>query len=122
MNKATKSKPRKTKLRVRDEIPVLSYLAFQFLKYGAPDKARALYALLASLQPQKKLYRVSLGYACFKCGKAEEALAHLENAFKGQSGYTGWQALLMSRVLRANGMVAESKELITGFMQEKAAT
>ena len=120
MNKPTKTKAGKAKVRVPEEIPVLSYLAFQFLKYGAPEKARALYALLASLQPQKKQYRVSLGYACFKCGRAEEALAHLENAFKGQSAYAGWQAMLLSRVLRANGMVAESKELINGFMREKA--
>ena len=116
-----KPKARKKKVRNPDEIPVLAYLAFQLLKYGQPEKARRLFALLVALRPVKKEYRISLGYACFKSGRAEEALAHLETAFKGPiSSYAGWQALLLSRVLRANGMVAESKNLINRFLQQKA--
>lgn len=99
---------------------MLAYLAARFLRYGSLAEARALYALLVSLKPRNRNYRIALGYACFKSGQAEEALAHLEAAYKGRTGLTGWETLLLGRVLRANGMMEESRDLIRGYLaQEK---
>lgn len=99
------------------EIPMLAYLAASYLRYGALSQARALYALLVSLKPRKRTYRIALGYACFKSGHAEEALAHLEAAFKGRTDLTGWEALLMGRTLLANGMIEESRNWIRRYMR-----
>jgi tetratricopeptide (TPR) repeat protein len=95
-----------------DPIPVLAYLAARYLRYGPLDRARSLYGLLISLKPRQRNFRIALGYACFKSGRAEEALAHLEAAYKGRTGLTGWEILLLGRTLRANGMMDESRELI----------
>jgi tetratricopeptide (TPR) repeat protein len=95
-----------------DPIPVLAYLAARYLRYGPMDQARALYGLLISLKPRQRDYRIALGYACLKAGRAEESLAHLEAVFKGRSGLSGWETLLWARALRANGMMEESRDLI----------
>jgi predicted Zn-dependent protease len=97
-------------------IPMLAYLAANYLRYGSLAEARALYALLVSLKPRKRSYRIALGYACFKSGHSEEALAHLEAAFKDRAGLTGWETLLLGRVLRANGMMEESRDLIGRYL------
>jgi tetratricopeptide (TPR) repeat protein len=98
---------------------MLDYLAARYLRYGFLAKARALYALLVSLRPRKRNYRIALGYACFKSGQAEEALAHLETAFKGRTDLTGWEILLLGRVLRANGMMQEARDLIAGYLEQE---
>jgi predicted Zn-dependent protease len=102
-----------------DPIPVLAYLAARYLRYGPLDRARSLYGLLVSLKPRQRNYRVALGYACFKSGRAEEALAHLEAAYKGRSDLSGWEALLLGRALLANGMAAESRALIERHLKRK---
>ena len=114
--------PRKRKrspLQGPDEIPVLAYLASRYLRYGALDKSRSLYSLLVSLKPRQKNYRAALGYACFKSGRAEEALAHLESAFKGRSDLSGWETMLLGRTLLANGMIEESRALLGRFLAKK---
>ena len=112
-------RPRRKKIQGPDEIPVLAYLASRYLRYGSLDKARALYSLLASLKPRQRNYRAALGYACFKSGRAEEALAHLESAFKGRQDLSGWETLLLGRTLRANGMLEESQVLVRRFLATK---
>ena len=102
-----------------DPIPVLAYLAARYLRYGPLDRARTLYGLLISLKPRHRNYRIALGYACFKSGRAEEALAHLEAACKGRSGLSGWEILLLGRTLRANGMIEESRDLVGRHMKRK---
>src|SRR5262245_17568088 len=102
MNAVKETKPRRKKRTGPAEASVLAYLASTFLKYGSPEKARALYTLLASLQPKDRRYRLALGYASLKCGRAEEALAHLEAAFRGRGpSMEAWEALLLERTLRA---------------------
>jgi tetratricopeptide (TPR) repeat protein len=113
MNAVKESKPRRKKKTGPAESSVLAYLAATFLKYGSPEKARALYALLAQLQPKERRFRLALGYASLRCGRAEEALAHLEAAFRGRGPtMEAWEALLLERTLRANGMVEESRNLM----------
>ncbi len=119
MKTVKEPRPRRKKSQGPDEIPVLAYLASRYLRYGALDKARALFSLLASLKPRARNYRAALGYACFKSGRAEEALAHLESAFRGRKDLNGWETLLLGRTLRANGMVEESKELVHWFLNKK---
>jgi tetratricopeptide (TPR) repeat protein len=98
---------------------VLAYLAASYLRYGPVDQARTLYGLLISLKPRQRNYRIALGYACFKSGRAEEALAHLESVFKSRSRLSGWEILLLGRTLRANGMMEESRELIERHMKAR---
>lgn len=108
-----------SKQRGPDEIPVLAWLAARHLKYGAWENARVLYTLLVSLRPRRRAWRTALGYACFKTGRAEEALAHLEAAFKGRRDLNGWETLLFGRTLRANGMMDESQALLAAFLAAK---
>jgi tetratricopeptide (TPR) repeat protein len=102
-----------------DPIPVLAYLAARYLRYGPLDRARALYGLLISLKPRQRNYRIALGYACYKSGRAEEALAHLEAAYKGRGDLSGWETLLLGRALLANGMIEESRNLIERHLNGK---
>lgn len=117
MNTMKERPARRARSQGPAEIPVLAYLAASYLRYGSFTQARTLYALLVSLKPRKRTYRIALGYACFKAGQAEEALAHLEAAFKGRTDLTGWEVLLMGRILVANGMIDESRELIRRHLQ-----
>lgn len=110
--KATRVRRARAQAQGPDPIPVLAYLAARYLRYGPLDRARSLYGLLISLKPRQRNYRVALGYACFKSGRAEEALAHLESASKNRSKLSGWEILLLGRTLRANGMPEESRKLI----------
>jgi predicted Zn-dependent protease len=119
MKAMNERKPRPARNQGQTAIPMLAYLAASYLRYGSLAQARTLYALLVSLKPRKRTYRIALGYACFKAGHSEEALAHLETAFKGRSGLTGWETLLLGRVLRANGMVEESRDLIGRYMAQE---
>lgn len=113
-------KAKKRKPRGPDEIPVLASLAARFLRYGVLEKARVLYGVLVALKPKERRYRAALGFACFKTGRAEEALAHLETAFKGrESAMTGWETLLLVRTLKANGMIEESRVLLARFLRDK---
>lgn len=113
-------KAKKKKPKGPDEIPVLASLAARFLRYGALEKARVLYGVLVALKPKERRYRAALGFACFKTGRAEEALAHLETAFKGrESVMTGWEALLLGRTLKANGMMEESRALLARFLRNR---
>jgi tetratricopeptide (TPR) repeat protein len=117
MNMTKAPKPRRKQVQGIEEIPVIAYLASRYLKYGALDNARALYSLLVSLKPRKLNYRAALGYACFKSGRAEEALAHLETAFKGRKDLSGWETMLLGRTLKANGMNEESQTLVRRFLE-----
>jgi tetratricopeptide (TPR) repeat protein len=119
MKAVKEPRPRRKRAQGPDEIPVLAYLASRYLRYGALDKARTLYSLLVSLKPRKREYRAALGYACFKSGRAEEALAHLESAFKVREGLGGWETMLLARTLRANGMNDEARDLLAGFLGKK---
>ncbi|MDB5104464.1 MAG: hypothetical protein JWP91_2153 [Fibrobacteres bacterium] len=111
--------PRRKRAQGIEEIPVLAYLASRYLKYGSLDNARVLYTLLVSLKPRKLNYRAALGYACFKSGRAEEALAHLETAFKGRKELSGWETMLLGRTLKANGMNDESQALVRRFLEAR---
>jgi tetratricopeptide (TPR) repeat protein len=118
--KATKERRAgRTRGQGPDPIPVLAYLAARYLRYGPLDRARSLYGLLISLKPRQRNYRIALGYACFKSGRAEEALAHLESAYKNRKGLSGWEILLLGRTLRANGMMEESRNVIERHMRVK---
>lgn len=112
--------PKQPPLRRRGpgDVPVLAYLASRYLKYGSLERARTLYAMLVILEPGDLGYRAALGIACLRSGRAEEALAHLEAAFKGRAPLSGWETMLMARALRANGMDRESRALIGGFLAE----
>lgn len=116
MKAMNERKARPARIQGPAAVPMLAYLAARFLRYGSLAEARALYALLVSLKPKNRNYRIALGYACFKSGQAEEALAHLEAAYKGRTGLTGWETLLLGRVLRANGMMEESRHLIRDYL------
>ena len=116
-NPLKEGKPRRKRPQGPDEIPVLAYLASRYLKYGSLEKARTLYTLLVSLKPRKLNYRAALGFTCFKSGRAEEALAHLETAFKGRKDLSGWETMLLGRTLKANGMFEESQTLIRRFLK-----
>ena len=112
-------RPKRSQSKGPDAIPVLAYLASRYLRYGALDNARSIYSLLVHLKPRARNFRAALGYACFKSGRAEEALAHLEAAFKGRMDLSGWETLLLGRTLRANGMIDESQALVGRFLRKK---
>lgn len=113
MTAAKETRARRKKQNGPAETQVLGFLASTFLRYGDSEKARTLYALLVTLQPEDRKLRMSLGYASLKCGRAEEALAHLESAFAGRTdALETWEALLLERTLRTNGMIEESKNLM----------
>lgn len=118
MNAIKEIRPRRKKPKGPREVPVLAYLASTFLRYGAAEKARSLYNLLVLLQPKQRRHRVALGFASLKCGRPEEALAHLEIAFSGRGvRMEGWEVLLLERTLRANGMIEEAKAVMRKILR-----
>lgn len=89
--------------------PILAFLAGGYLRYGQWKKARPLLATLHRLCPDKAEYRIGLGLACFKDGRTEEALAHLDQTVgrmisQDVRAVPVWQALLLCHALKANGM------------------
>ena len=120
MNAKKAPRPRKKRINGPEEIAVLAYLASTFLKYGPVEHAHSLYSLVVALQPKQRKYRAALAFTALKCGRVEEALAHLEVAFQGrEKKLVSWEAVLVERTLRANGMHAESKSLMKNFLRSK---
>jgi hypothetical protein len=124
MNQPQNSKqPRRRKRAGPQEKAVLAYLAGQFLKYGASEKARILYSVLARQKPVDHRHWLALGVACLEMGRAQEALRHMETSFRGrESTLAPWEVMMLERAYRANGMVQEAKNLVRGYVLEEEFT
>ncbi|GEM_PF-6092178 len=105
---------------------LLAFLAGGYLRFGQWKKARAMFGLLHTISPNRSEYRIALGLACFHDGSAEEALAHLDETVgrkisESVAEVPVWQALLLCRVLRANGMSNEALAIFSYRMQVEDA-
>lgn len=101
---------------------LLAFLAGGYLRFGQWKKARSMFALLLSLSPGNEEYRMALGLACFKDGRPEESLGHLDDTIGKRIGQDVrsvpfWQALLLCNVLRENGMASEALAIFEYRMQ-----
>jgi tetratricopeptide (TPR) repeat protein len=103
---------------IPDRESLLAFLAGGYLRFGQWKKARSMFSLLLSLNPGNADYRIALGLACFKDGRPEESLGHLDDTIGKRIGQEVrsvpfWQALLLCNVLRENGMASEALEART---------
>ncbi len=101
---------------------LLAFLAGGYLRFGQWKKARAMFGLLHTLSASRTEYRIALGLACFHDGRVEEALAHLDETVgrkisESAADVPVWEALLLCRVLRANGMANEALAIFSYRMQ-----
>jgi len=103
-----------------DQRDLLALLGYFHLRNARPERAEAVYAALAALEPAEPQHRLGLACAQVRTGKAEAAVSGLDRLL--EMGHV----LPMAHLLRAQALVAldrhaEARRAMNAFVAAGAA-